>query len=244
MNFATTWHDSVESTNTALRLQAERDPRLPCGTVLAARAQTAGRGRFERIWQSYPGRDLTFSWWWRGVVEPVWMPALTMACSLAVVEAIAGFGVAARCKWPNDVLVNKRKICGILAESVPCPGYEYGAVVGIGINVNMTTEEASAIDRPATSLCIETEQRHEVDTVLQAVLRFLPEYVERWERSGFEGLRPAWERRVTGLGLPAVVDLGSSRKEGVMVGFGSSGAMHLRQPDGHDEIVLWGDVLG
>ncbi len=248
-SFLVTWHDELGSTNAYLRDCVERQPDLAAGTVVAARCQTAGRGRHNRTWIAGPGRDLAFSFLWRGNTAPESMPSLLMAVSLAVADALGAIGVDARCKWPNDVLARKKKICGILAEfissaekDVPGAG-SLCAVVGVGVNVNMTVEEAVTIDRPATSVFIETGKKTTIESVLTAILERLPRRLAQWELGGFEGLRADWERTVHGLGLPVVIAQEDERKEGVLAGFDSHGALRLRDKSGHEEIIMLGDVL-
>jgi len=278
-SFQVTWHAELASTNTHLRDRAVADPNLPSGTVIAARCQTAGRGRHNRSWITEPGRDLAFSFLWRGQMPPETLPSLLMAASLAVADALGAFGVDARCKWPNDALARNRKICGILAEFVPrknengggegrasarpqvcnagsgraearpsqtvflLQNMEQAAVVGIGVNINMTAAEAAAIDRPATSVLIETGKSWPIESVLAAILDRLAGRVAQWEQGGFEGLRRDWERYVVGLGLPVVIEQDDQRKAGVLAGFDTHGALRLRHKNGEEDIVLLGDVL-
>ena len=104
----------------------------PAGLVVVAEEQTAGRGRLDRSWVSPPRAGLTFSVLVRPDLPPVHWPWLPLLAGLAVAEALrARAGVDAVLKWPNDVLVDGRKACGVLAE-VPAPG---AAVLGIGLNV-------------------------------------------------------------------------------------------------------------
>lgn len=251
-SFQVTWYDELASTNTFLRERVLSEPGLASGTVVAARCQTAGRGRHDRTWIAGPGRDLAFSFLWHGNTTPEDLPCLPMAASLAVADALGVLGVDARCKWPNDVLARGRKICGILAEFVPIQhppvspfkgGVFQTAVVGVGVNVNMTEAEAASIDRPATSVLIETGKPLAIEAILTAILERLPERVAQWEQGGFEGLRADWERYVSRLGLPVVIEQEGVRKEGVLAGFDAHGAMRLRHQSGEEEIVLLGDVL-
>ena len=133
------WLDTIDSTNSeALRRLAE----LPSMTVLAAREQTAGRGQRGNTWFTRPGQNLTFS-----IVlkyGPDTLPALSAShavwlnylCSQAVVLFLRSFGVLCRVKWPNDVYVGKRKICGILIENHLASDGLAASVLGIGININ------------------------------------------------------------------------------------------------------------
>jgi len=164
------WVDELPSTNTELLARVRANKGLARGTVLAARTQTAGRGRQQRTWQTEPGRNLTFSFLWRGRVSEAWVPSLAQALSLGIATYIEGEGISAAIKWPNDILVSGRKISGILCERLGAGGDEAIVVAGIGLNVNMTPEEAAKIEQPATSLRIETGAERSVESTLDGLL--------------------------------------------------------------------------
>lgn len=136
--FKVTWLDSVDSTNSeALR----RLGALPSGTVLAAREQTAGRGQRGNTWFSEPGKNLTFSVVMKfpaGFLAAANAFALNCLCSVSVVDFLACYGVNAAVKWPNDIYVSGRKICGMLLENGLSEGFVSHSVMGIGINVLQT----------------------------------------------------------------------------------------------------------
>lgn len=140
----------------------------PAGLVVVAESQTAGRGRLDRAWVSPPRAGLTFS----VLLHPSspadqwgWLPLLA---GLAVADVLRGqCGLDARVKWPNDVLVAERKVCGVLAE-VPAAG---AVVLGIGLNVTTGRDELPRED--ASSLRLEGARTTDRDTLLRAVLRAL-----------------------------------------------------------------------
>jgi BirA family biotin operon repressor/biotin-[acetyl-CoA-carboxylase] ligase len=140
----------------------------PAGLVVVAEEQTAGRGRLERSWVSPARAGLTFSVLVRPELPAAQWPWLPLLTGLAVAEALRSRAqVQAVLKWPNDVLVNGRKVCGVLAE-VPVSG---AAVLGIGLNV--TTREDELPHPQATSLVLEGASTTDRDTVLRSVLRSL-----------------------------------------------------------------------
>ena len=137
----------------------------PAGLVVVAESQTAGRGRMDRTWVSPPRSGLTFSVLLRPPDVTGWVPLLT---GLAVLRALRTRAqVEAELKWPNDVLVDGRKVCGVLAE-VPAPG---AVVVGIGLNVTTRRDELP-VDT-ASSLRLEGSATTDRDTLLRAILREL-----------------------------------------------------------------------
>ena len=237
------WLETVPSTNALLRERLGRGEALPSGYVLAARAQTAGRGRFQRRWVTVAGRDLAFSCVIRTAAPPNRLPSLPMAMALGVAAALGRYGLAATTKWPNDVLVDGRKLGGMLAELAPAVGGEgVAAVVGVGLNVNMTGAEAAAIDRPATSMFIETGRRFPPAEVLPVVLEAAAERIGRWAQGGFPALRDEWETRCDLRGKRIVVSEPPRRLEGIADGFGDDGELLLRDEAGEIVAAWSGDV--
>ena len=237
------WHETLLSTNTHLANLLAEDPSLRSGTVVATSHQTAGRGRYDRLWTTSPGRDLAMSFLVRAPVEAAWVPSLPMAVSLGVARALGALGVETRLKWPNDVLAGGRKICGILSEYVPgSDEMARTAIVGVGVNVNMSEEEALRIDRPATSIFIETGRERDVAEVLDAALEALPGPVDRWESGGFAAIRDDWVALASGLGEQVTVGEGRNRNTGTLTGFGEFGELLLTGDTGAEHAMILGDV--
>ncbi len=220
MKFKLQWYDRLPSTNTFLKERLALEPELSSGTVVAAREQTQGRGRREREWLSAANENLTFSLLFRTVSEPWKIPSATMAAALAVAELLEAEGLKADLKWPNDVLVGGKKICGILSEAV-----SGGVIIGIGLNVNMKC--ADHIDQPATSLLIETGERRSVDDLLEKLLPILSARLGEWEQGGFSKVRKKWEQNVSTLGKTVTVRDGDAVRTGVLQGFGENGELLL-----------------
>ena len=235
------WFDTLPSTNSYLAHSLTEDLSLPTGTVVAARAQTAGRGQFGRTWRAVPQKDLTFSFLLRSSVNLAWIPSLPMAVALSTAEAMHAIGIQARVKWPNDVLVGGSKICGILVEHVP-DGSEALLIVGMGINVNATARDLEDIDRPATSVQIETGHSVPLEQALDMFLKPLPKWLDRWEREGFPGIREDWIRSAVGIGKGAVIRQTKNELHGVLEGFGQHGEVVLRQPCGKRRLIWSGDL--
>jgi BirA family transcriptional regulator, biotin operon repressor / biotin---[acetyl-CoA-carboxylase] ligase len=237
MDFLTPlWIDRVPSTNTALLEQLGSGTPLPAGTVLATDEQTDGRGRGARQWRSEPGRDLACSFVLHAEVTGQTLCSLSMAVALGVTDMLHGLGVTAQTKWPNDVTVGHRKICGILPElshGVQPPERPTVVVVGVGLNVGMSRDEAAMIDQPATSVHIEAV--HDASAgpasarqLLPVLLAALSPRLARWSEGGFQTLRPDWERRCAGLGEVVTVIDDDGQRHGTLAGFGDAGQLLLR----------------
>lgn len=133
------WLETADSTNHVLR---ERMAELDNLSVIAAREQTAGRGQGTHTWFSTPGENLTFSILYRfgavGTLAASDALLITQVTTLALRDYLLDHGVQARIKWPNDIWVEDRKICGILIENILEGGLVRESIVGIGLNVNET----------------------------------------------------------------------------------------------------------
>lgn len=211
---ATVWHDvrllETAPSTSAVAAEAARAG-AGQGLVVVADHQTAGRGRLDRAWTTPPGSALTFSLVLAPDGVPLrrwpWLPLLT---GIAVAEGVRrATGVDAVLKWPNDVLVGDRKLAGILVERVERPAGAV-AVVGVGINVGLRTEELPV--PTATSLLLEGQDGRAPDrtVVLREVLRTLEALYLQWHAEQGDparGLHASYVRRCASLGRDVHVDL-------------------------------------
>ena len=237
MNFQVEWFDRLASTNALMREHHGQGLKIQSGQIIAAREQTAGRGRQDRKWLSAPNQNLCFSLFVQTRAELAAGPSLTMAAALAVNDLLRSTGIFSAPKWPNDVLVDGKKICGILSERAE----PAGIIVGIGLNINMSSEEAEAIDRPATSMLIETGKSHDISQVLEALFQPLEYWIGEWEAGGFSNLRKTWTKQAGPIGKSLAVHDGAIKKNGTLAGFGNHGELLLKTKNGIE--TIWsGDV--
>lgn len=207
----------------------------PSGTVLVADHQSAGRGRFDRRWEAPPGSSVAVSVLLRpdqvAVERWLWLP---LVAGVAVAEGLrVGAGIEATVKWPNDVLVRGRKVCGILSERV-----DGAAIIGMGINTALTTEQLPV--PTATSLALEGSQASATD-VVRAVLTALEESYRRW--SDGDDLRAWFGQRCSTIGRQVRVQQSpTSSTEGLAVGVDTWGRLVIRTPVG-ERVFAAGDVL-
>ena len=167
-------YEYVASTpSTQLLLPTE----APEGALVATGEQTAGRGRLGRRWLAPAGTSLLCSLQLRPAIASERLPELTGVASLACAEAIAALtGVEPKLKFPNDVLVGDRKLAGILAEA-----REGRVVLGIGVNVNVPAQELpQEVDRPATSVLVETGRELDRAELLAELLERLERRYDAW----------------------------------------------------------------
>lgn len=229
--FAVTALDATDSTQSDVQRLAVAG--APEGTVVTARHQRAGRGRRGHEWWDAPGESLLASVLLRPEASAASVPQLALVAGLAVAEAIGDVAaVAARIRWPNDLLAEGRKVSGILAEAVSADaGRAAHVILGIGVNLNQTAFPEPLAER-ATSLRLLTGRTYEPARVLEAVLARLGRRYAEWRSGGFAELRTAWLERSTLPGQPVRlpdgglgegIDVGA---DGVLLARGSDGRVH------------------
>ena len=136
----------------------------------------------------------------------------------------------------------EKKICGILSERVErSTSPKAGIIIGIGLNVNMTSEEAASIDRPATSMLIESGKAGNLSQTLESLFQSLEHWIDEWQNGGFSNLRKSWSEKAGPIGKPLTVHDGNTKKSGTLAGFGNHGELLLQTPTGLE--TIWsGDV--
>lgn len=232
----------LSSTNLIAR-EAAADG-APEGLVVLADSQSAGRGRLGRNWASPEGVNIYCSVLLRPQLSLSDAPQLTFLTAVATAEVLEEVcGLNARVKWPNDVLVNGRKIAGLLNELGAETEQIHFLVMGIGINVNMCADQFPADLRyPATSVMLETGKAQARLPLVRALLRRIDELYHQLLAEGFGPLRRRWEARFDLLDRQVEVDQGHEIISGVVAGLDPDGALRLFLPDGRSERILAGDV--
>lgn len=214
----------------------------PEGIVVTARHQRAGRGRLGRAWWDRAGESLLLSVLLRPAIPASRAPQLSLIGALAVVDALGeAAGVAAGIRWPNDVLVDGRKVCGILAEAATdADGRLDRVVLGIGLNVNQDAFPPDVAAR-ATSLRLLTGRVHDVEALRDALLGSLDARYLVFRASDEGALRAAWRRHCLTLGERIRTADGD---EGVAVDLDETGALLVRGEGGVVRRVASGEIAG
>lgn len=212
------------------------------GTTVLADHQTRGRGRLGRRWESPPGRNVYLSVILRPSMAATMAPQLTLVAGVAVVETIRAWLPEAVLKWPNDVLVRGKKVAGVLVEMAARGEQVDFAVVGVGINVNMASEDfPSELRELAGSMAEALGQPIDRNEVVITLLQKLEEEYEAYLQHGFEWVRTRWWDRAGMAGQRVSVNTGLRRLEGEAVGLDERGALQLRVGEEIVAIVA-GDV--
>lgn len=231
--------DRLDSTNTwALDHLAE----LQEGDLVHATVQTAGRGRFERAWLAVPGKCLTLSLVLR---HPAWIPLgpnLGQVAAWAIAETLAGFGIRACLKWPNDVMVDDRKVAGILVErGLAADGF----VVGIGLNVNVSASELrqGGLDRPATSLAEAAGHMFDLGEVMSVLCSELRRRMETVRDNGLPVLWRAWAGVdwLRGRSI-RLQEANGQVTAGEYLGIEAAGGLRVRTLEGYERVYWSGDI--
>jgi BirA family biotin operon repressor/biotin-[acetyl-CoA-carboxylase] ligase len=230
------YYSSLSSTMDVARRQAQQGAIE--GTVVIAEEQTAGRGRIKRAWLSPRGSIALSILLYPGMA---YLSSLIMVASLAVVHCVDKVtGLKSQIKWPNDVLVNDKKVCGILIESdVRGNSVDY-AIIGIGINVNLRLSDFPEISPTATSLS--HELRREVSRL--AMIRCLFAETERLYLAlpAGESVYREWRDNLVTLGKRVQVNSGKITYKGVAESVANDGSLLLRQSDDSQIKIVAGDV--
>ncbi len=181
--------DEVASTNTYLMQQKG----AAHATCVVAHVQTHGKGRRGRTWISQLGASLTFSLLWRFQCGAAALSGLSLAVGVALIRALMSLGVNnAQLKWPNDVLVDGKKLAGILIELQGDLEGPSAAVIGVGFNLNLPKNVLESIDQPAIDLT--TIKQINQSELLGVLLKHLADVLSSFEAHGFIGLRNEWLR--------------------------------------------------
>lgn len=235
--------DTIGSTNDECHQRARAGAGE--GLLVLAEEQTAGRGRFDRTWWAPPRTCLLMSLLLRPTLPAGRAGQLTMCLGLGAVEAIEEVtGLHARLKWPNDLVIDGRKLAGMLTELNTVEGRLNYAVLGLGLNVNVdfgAEGVPSGLSATATSLSEETGQRVDRLRLLGAILW----HTEQWYDRTLAGASPhqAWAERLDTLGRPVRIYMVSGFLEGVAAGVTPEGGLLVQDDVGAVHTVWSGDVV-
>lgn len=212
------------------------------GVLITADTQSAGRGRSGRVWQSPKGTAISMSLCLEPEFPAQHAAGLTLVMALAAAEAIRKlYGAAPQIKWPNDLVLNGKKICGILTELCLKPS-GYAVVIGVGINVN-TEEFPEEIQEIASSLKLETGKVVERETLIAAVLECFEDFYRQYvQTKDMTLLKERYEGMLANLGREVSVLDPQNPYRGIARGINSLGNLQVVCEDGTEREVYSGEV--
>ena len=229
----------IDSTNLWIKRLAKEG--APEGTLALAEFQSAGRGRLGRSWEVPEGTSVMMSILLRPKFEPQYAPTLTLVMGMAVAKAVKSLGFDVSIKWPNDVVVSHKKICGILTEMGVRDGKIDYAVIGVGINVNIREFPEEMADK-ATSLYLEGGREFDRSQIPGLVMEAFEKYYEKFAATcDLSGLKEEYESILANYNQPVRV-LAKEPYEGVARGITDGGELLVEKTDGTIVAVSAGEV--
>lgn len=234
----TEWLDETDSTNDEARRRFRAGEIGPLW--IAASRQTSGRGRRGRAWADL-SRNLYCSGLYSLKCTPGEAAQLSFAAALAASDVCqaALTGRTVKVKWPNDVLIEGQKVCGILLESADAPGQVVQLVIGIGINVMAAPDIP---ETPAVSLA-QLGSGLDAATALDHLVDRFEHWRGVWAREGFAPIRDAWLARAHGVGQRCLARLDKETLEGVFTDLAADGSLILELAGGERRLISAGDVF-
>ncbi len=235
------YYHELDSTNTKIQELAAAGAMH--GTVVTCEKQMAGKGRRGRIWQSPAGENIYFSILLRPQIDPAKAPMLTLVMAHSVAKAIRRLGFdGIRIKWPNDLVLNGKKVCGILTE-MQMNGTDIDSVIiGVGVNVN-TEKFPEELEETATSLSLQGNAKIERNQVLLDIVDiFEKEYEQFVECGDISFLREEYNRLLVNRSREVRVLEPGNEYTAYALGVNDKGELLVRKDDGVLETVFAGEV--
>ena len=235
--------DYQESTGSTQKIahQLSNDD-APEGTVVVAEEQVSGRGRMDRKWHSPKYTGIWMSIILRPNILPARAPQLTLLAAVAVVQAMEEVtGLVPEIKWPNDILINGRKVTGILTELQAEADRINSVIIGIGINVNQEAFPED-IEQTATSLLIEKGEAVSRTELIKSVFAQLEKLYSIYLENGFLPIKLLWESYAVSIGKKLKARTLTSVIEGRALGITDDGVLKIEDKDGVIHHVYSADI--
>ncbi len=230
----------VDSTNSWAFREAMRGATE--GEVFLAEAQRSGRGRMGRGWFSPPGKNIYLSVILKPKLPPGRVPLLGLCAAVAVAETLQGLGLRPEIKWPNDVLLDRRKVSGILAEARTEADRVIFVILGIGLNVNMAEEDLPEDLRGiATSVAIHLQRRFPRNVLVGELLGRLESLYLKLKEGRITEVLSRWEGYSPIKGREVAIEVFGDEIRGIVQGIDEDGALMLLTPQGPKRVVA-GDL--
>ena len=220
---------SVPSTQDIVSLAAKQGERE--GFVVIAKEQTAGRGRHGRIWEGGTG-NLTASFLIKPNCGPDGLGQISLLIGLSITQTFAPMGISSLLKWPNDILIGGKKVCGILIEAE-----DGNLIIGLGLNIK------SAPLSNTTYLAEHSPNAPDSEEILQRILNQFAMNYKKWIKDGFHAIREEWMQASFELDTPIHIKAPLQTLSGAYAGIDDLGNLKLRLDDGTMKIITAGEVF-
>lgn len=236
---------TIDSTNVKAKELASQDQfNYPDGSLIVSEEQTKGKGRLGRIWHSPSGRGLWFSLILRPTVDLVSISKVTLISAVALCDALKNSGVSPQIKWPNDILINNKKVAGILTEVNSVNNFVNFVILGIGLNVNTKTSEFPLeLKEIATSLLIEYNRQFDRATILSNFLHIFEHLWFEFLKTGSLGhIMMKYKENTIIIGKKVKLINGSQEELVFVKDITEDGALLVLTEDGDDKRIVSGEV--
>jgi len=234
--------NTIISTNTWGKEHAHEFPRDKI-TLITADEQTGGRGRFNRRWESPANQNIYASFCFLIDKERKDTGNIPQVLALSTTKVLQKMSFRPELKWPNDILLSKKKVAGILAETVSFPEGMW-MIAGIGVNINLSSDYLNKIDRPATSLYLEKHQNFDIEDVLLQLQKEFCNDLELFFKKGFAHFLPLY-RQCCHADSKQLIRFHDNRQiwEGHLHSINEDGSLSLELPSGQIKTFVAGEIL-
>ena len=233
--------ETLDSTNNYSKLNLDN---IEDRTIVTTKVQTAGRGRFDRSWVDLGSENIYMTIVLKpsGVFSETYSN-LTQYLSLVLCQQLEEMGLEPKIKWPNDVLLNGKKMCGILAEAVFRGANFRGLVLGIGVNLNADIAQVNQIDRPATAINIELGQKVDKAEFMEKLIeKFFLGY-DDFVKNGFKSIKADYSKRASFLGQQLNISIFNRIESGFSSCVDDNGALVLVDSQGNEHAINMGEIV-
>ncbi|PAJ71953.1 biotin--[acetyl-CoA-carboxylase] ligase [Pseudoalteromonas sp. NBT06-2] len=236
-------HPVIDSTNSEFMRRIQNNEPLNSGTVIVAQMQTAGRGRRGRTWQSPFGANLYYSYYW--LLDDGLQAAmgLSIVVGLAVYDTLKIlYGIEVQLKWPNDILVNNKKLAGVLVELDGQPQGPCKLVIGIGLNIKMPENYSEQIDQPWTDLfLLNPNDGIDKNKLVAQLTHCLEIRLEEYRQTGLLIMHKEWNQLHAFQDQLVTLAIGKRNWQGICKGIDAQGGIRIRQ-DGEVKSYFGGEI--
>ena len=235
--------DEVSSTNTVAKFLAIN--KAANGSVILSEKQTDARGRSGKAWESPKGGI-----WLSMIVQPnvdySKLPLITIATGVAVAKAIERTGITtAEIKWPNDIMIHDKKVCGILTEAVTQFNTIENVIIGVGIDANIDISDfPEELQNGTTTIADELGRKEDENVLIRYFLEEFEKIAEQFTHEGYEDILKEWRKRSYSIGkIVEVREPFNKNYDAYVVGIGKEGALIVEKIDGTLEKVISGECI-
>lgn len=232
--------ETIDSTNIFAKNLCKENPKN--GTIIISKEQTNGRGRFGNSWESSKDKGLYYSIIFKKSNENLKYETLTLFICLSITKLLEDYSISSYIKWPNDILINGKKVCGILCETTS-NNFEEFVVVGIGINLYHNENDFEGeLKRKATSLNLNTPYKIERNFFINNLTNYLFEYYNYFLSNDFENFLLEYTNKSFLVNKKINLNLNGNKLQGTVNGFDKFGKLILKTLDNDLILINSGEV--